>query len=196
MSNPAKTAIGFDMDGVIVNQLENKKLVLRMFGLDFNDVELASDILGRKIKPDIWGNIQNTLFDDPAHALQPPLFDGAEATLKEIQGKKIPYFLISRRKNPEMAIKLLKLRGLWPKYFSEKNSFFVSTKEKKNDIAKSLGVVLYIDDQPSVLAKLADVPHKLLLDPLGSHGDGDGYTRVSSWSEFSDFLRKKKIYEI
>jgi len=48
---------------------------------------------------------------------------------------------------------------------------------------------IYIDDQPSVLAELASVRRRFLMDPYDAYSDDASYRRVASWREFLNALR-------
>jgi len=67
---------------------------------------------------------------------------GAKQVLGKLIRHKVPYFLVSRRKKPLLAIKILKHHGLWPKYFNKTNAFFVLTPEDKNEKSKELVYVI------------------------------------------------------
>jgi len=189
-----KCVIGLDMDGVIIDHTANKIAVAKRLGYELLEAQTPSDITAAFIPEPAYGRFQQIIYDDPVIALSPPPYPGVLEGLRAIKASGTPYFLISRRKNPPRAIELLKKRGLWPQFIdednfiSEKNAFFVLKKKDKDDRAKALGVNVYIDDQPSVLAELASVPDKFLFDPLGVHAQGD-YTVVRSWPEFLSMLK-------
>lgn len=180
--------IGFDLDGVIIDHTQNKLLVAKKLGVLLDILETPSDILKEKVKSDIEKRIEKIIYDEPSVALTPPLFPGAKAAIRKVS-QSWPYFLISRRTFNGCVIKLLTKRGLWPKYFNEKNAFFVQTKEDKNLKAKELGINIYIDDQPSVLEKLVDVRHRLLHDPLSVYPDSGNYKKVLSWKDFLENIK-------
>lgn len=175
--------IGFDLDGVIIDHTQNKLRVAKDLGVLLDIMETPTDILNSRLEHDVMKQIDKIIYDEPRVALTPPLFNGAKAAISHVS-RLWPYFLISRRTLNECVIQLLIARGLWPKYFNEKNAFFVQTKEDKNLKAKELGVNIYIDDQPSVLEKMLDIRHKMLLDPLNVYPDHGDYKRVLSWREF------------
>ena len=68
----------------------------------------------------------------------------------------------------------------------------MKTKEDKNNKARELGVTIYLDDQPSVLDALVDVPQKLLFDPLYAYAKRPEYTQYSkihSWDKFIQVVK-------
>ena len=178
-----KKVIGFDLDGVIIDHTQNKIRVAKELGVLLDILETPSDILNGKLERKVTEQIDKMIYDEPRIALTPPLFPGAKAAISQIS-KLWPYFLISRRTANDSAIKLLKTRGLWPKYFNDGNAFFVATKEDKDKKAIELGINIYMDDQPSVLEKMINVPHRVLLDPLGVYQNSGYYKKISSWREF------------
>lgn len=180
--------IGFDMDGVIIDHTASKLKLAKKFGLKLKPEETHSKIIRTLIKEPMLREIQYTLYHDPDFYKFSPLMSGAKEGLRLIKKEKLPFVLISRRKDPKIAIKTLKFHGLWPKTFNYKNTFFVKEPEDKNIKAKELGVTHYIDDETSVLEKLVDVKNKFLFDNFGAFKSSKNYKKVSSWSEFLNKL--------
>ncbi|MBI5421402.1 MAG: hypothetical protein HZA35_03810 [Parcubacteria group bacterium] len=112
---------------------------------------------------------------------------GVVDALHEINSSGTPFFLISRRKNPEMAIKLLKVHGLWPMFFNKDNAYFVNDPIEKNERAHHLGVTHYTDDEVDVL-RAVEVPHSFLFDHLGVLKEDETYVHVKSWPILLDRL--------
>lgn len=179
-----KMRIGFDMDGVLIDHTDAKMRIAGKFGIALAPQQTPSDIMRKMIPLDIWHEIQRLLYDDGKYALRPPIMRGARPALIEIAAKDIPIFLISRRKNPMVAVELLEKHGLWPAFFNEKNTFFVDQPEDKNIRAADLGITHYLDDEIRVLEKLTDVPNRFLFDKHRIYPDTDLYRRVFSWQEF------------
>ncbi len=182
-----KKVIGFDMDGVLLDHTEAKLLLARRFKLQIKRAETPSDIIKPLIPQSIYSRFQFNLNDDPQFRHLSLLMPGAKEVLEKIVRSGVPYFLVSRRKKPLIAIKILKYHGLWPKYFNKTNSFFVSTPEDKNIKAAELGITHYFDDQQTVLDKLVDVKSKFLFDYLNSFKNS-GYARVRSWKEVARLI--------
>lgn len=177
--------IGLDLDGVIIDHTANKIRLAREFGFDLTLEETPSDIIRTKLLKDTHDKIQWHLYDDPDMALSASLVTGAREGLELLRASQLPYILISRRKKPEIARQLLERFGLWPTYFDDSNTFFVKNSAEKNERAKALNVTTYLDDQPSVIAALADVPQKFLFDPHGVYAPSpQQYRTVKSWIEF------------
>ena len=184
MDKNSKKIIGLDLDGVIIDHGSNIVEVARMFGIRLRVFDTAIDILREKVGKDIYRKINNLVFDDPEILSTAPIFDGVEEGLDKIRASNQQYFLISRQKNPPLAVSNLKAKGLWNKYFNESNSFFLEEIEGKNIMTKKLGVTIYLDDQLRVLNQL-EVEKKFLFDPLGNYQIGGlDYVVVSSWLEF------------
>lgn len=182
-----KKIIGFDMDGVIIDHVGNKLKVAKTLGLKLKKEHTPSDIMRGALPQPIWEKIQRTLFDNASVALSPPLMPGVKTVLKKLRDGKVPYFLVSRRKKPAMAIKLLKEKKLWPEYFNKNNAFFVISREDKDEKSSELKITHYFDDQNSVLDKLLSVKNKFLFDHLGVFKKNP-YPVVSSWKEISELI--------
>lgn len=90
-----------------------------------------------------------------------------------------------------MAKKILSKHSMWPRYFNDKNSFFVDKPEDKNKEAIRLGLTHYVDDELRVINILNDVPNKFLFDPFNVLEKANYYTSVKSWSEFKKHLFNK-----
>ncbi|OGZ02118.1 MAG: hypothetical protein A3G64_01205 [Candidatus Liptonbacteria bacterium RIFCSPLOWO2_12_FULL_60_15] len=181
--------LGLDLDGVILDHTEMKRALARKYGLSVSRRETSSDVFNDLIADEAKGPIQYALYDHPRRALQAPLFPGARRGLLELKRRRQPFVLISRRKNGRMARKVLAAKGLWGPFLDARNTFFVERKKDKDIMAKKLGVRLYIDDQPSVLAELASVRRRFLMDPYDAYSDDASYRRVASWREFLNALR-------
>jgi len=181
--------IGLDMDGVIVDNMANKIRVAKQLGVKLTKSDSQSDVIERVLSEETLNKLRKYLYADPKMALTADLIPGARKGLAAIKKSGIPYFLISRRQQPELAKKLLKKHGLWPTYFSEANAYFVTTREEKNQKAAELGVHIYIDDQPSVLEKLTYVKERFLFDRFDNFGDHPFvHKKVSNWKQFLSHL--------
>jgi len=185
-----KKIIGFDMDGVIIDHMPNKVKLAAEFGFNITKEQTPSEILRTLMPTSQYKELQGILYDHLEVGLSAPLMPGVKEVLVKIKDKKIPYFLISRRKNREnqnMAVKLLTKHGLWPKYFNEKNTYFVREIKDKEIKAKALGITHYIDDERKVLTALVSVKNRFLFDRLGAFPNSE-YTRLTSWKEISRLL--------
>ena len=180
----ANKIIGLDLDGVIIDHTENKLRVARDFGYVVSEKETASGIFEQKIPKEVREKIREIIYDDPVVSLTPPFMLGAEEGLRFIKETGFPYYLISRRDPKDSAMILLVKRGLWPFYFDETNTFFVSTKEEKNAKAKELEISIYIDDEPGVIEKLVSVPARFLFDNHRVYEEKEGYKKIHTWQEF------------
>ena len=176
--------VGFDLDDVILNHIENKLSFAKRLGIPLRPEETASDLISGHLSADVHRDLQRFLYNDPIAAFSPPLYEGVAEGLEFLKKSRTPYFLISRRHNPNFSEEVLRKKDLWPRFFQKENTFFVKEKKDKDIKAVELGVSIYIDDQPSVLAELVSVPHKFLFDLLRAHTESEGYTKVRSWREF------------
>ncbi len=183
-----KKVIGLDLDGVILDHASQKVKLAKEFGYEIRLEQTPSDIFFQTV-PDkeIRRKIQHLLYDDPVVSLQSSIMEGAVHGLDLIKSKSYDLFLISRRKNPIFTIETLKYHKLWPKYFSEDNTFFVSEPEDKEIYAKKLNVTHYVDDEQKVLDVLESVKNKFLFDPYQVFKDSK-YARVKDWIELKKAL--------
>lgn len=184
-----KPVIGFDMDGVILDNADSKIEVAKKFGFTIKLSHTPSEILKKMMPQIVWEEFQNILYDHPKFAFSTPLMIGARSMVDKLTKKGIPIFLISRRKIPGIAIKILKKHTLWPKYFNEGNSFFVVHPKDKNRQAAKLGITHYIDDELKVINALSKVPNRFLFDQFNVFEKADNYTKIKSWSEFKKYLK-------
>jgi hypothetical protein len=177
--------IGFDMDGVIIDHTKAKLSIAKKLGIRLTPKQTQSDIIETVVSGEVMDKIRDRLYHFPELTGQAKVMAGALGALQLLKNAGHSIFLISRRSDPELARALLKERGLWPGYFDESNSFFVASAQEKNTQAAALGVDIYMDDQPSVLSKLVNVPKRCLFDRFGNFGVLSFVdVNVSSWPDF------------
>jgi len=175
--------IGFDLDGVFLDFSGLKQKLAKERGFDISLKETPSEIMARKVSFPIYDEMQWDLYARAPHAFSVPLVPGAREGLQKVVGSGVPFFLISRRKFPDVPKKVLEGHGLWPDYFHEQNAFFVIEPKDKDIRAKALGITHYVDDEPKVLQAIESVPHRILFDPFGAYPEEEWYEKVGSWEE-------------
>lgn len=180
--------IGFDLDGVVIDHAWLKTHLLKERGIHLKPEQIASDVLKRILPKPILADIQFCLYHDPAFSRLSPLMHGAMRGLKRIKEAGIPLVLVSRRKEPQFAVALLKKHGLWPEYFNERNAFFVLNAEAKNLAAAALNITHFVDDEPDVLKELTAVKQKFLFDPYNAFPNDKSYVRIASWPALINYL--------
>lgn len=195
-----KKIIGFDLDGVILNHVLMKIKLARKFGFTLKPEETPSEVIESIIERPVLDKLLQILYHDPKVFKTASLMRGVKSGLLKLQKNNLPFVLISRRREPISAIEALKHHGLWPKFFNEKNAFFVAKPEDKNIKAREMGVTHYADDEMGILEKLVDVKNRFLFDNLGAFSakggfasggkNTNGYTRVSSWKELTNHFLK------
>lgn len=185
-----KKIIGFDLDGVIINHAPAKIELAKQLGFKLNPGQVQSEIIKMLIDEPTLKQIQKRLYHDSKFFKSTPLMSGAKFGLLKLKKNNSPFFLISRRSEPEIAVAVLKYHGLWPKFFNKKNVFFVAEPEDKNIKAREIGVTHYVDDETGVLEKLVDVKNRFLFDNLDAFKNIRGYTRVKSWKELMNHFLK------
>ena len=186
--NVDKKIIGFDMDGVILNNSKTKIELARKLGFNLELHHTPFEIMRTMLPQVVLEELQKMLYFTHEIAVKTPLIKGARNILMELSQKNIPYYLISRRKLPEIAIKTLRQRRVWPKYFNDNNSYFVDRPEDKDSQACKLGITHYIDDELRNIDALVSVPNKYLFDPFNVFKDAKHYTRIKSWQEFNTHI--------
>lgn len=173
------------MDGVILDNTVSKIRVARDLGFNISPNEAQSDVIEGVLPKEVIDVLRERIYGDTALNLVSPLVKGAQQGLAKIRSLGLECFLISRRRNPAIARAALIKNRLWPDYFNEANSFFVEHAEDKNIKAKELNIGAYLDDQPSVLEKLNDVPNRFLMDRFDNFGGLTfDHIRVNSWDNF------------
>ncbi|MEK7654109.1 MAG: hypothetical protein AAB345_02405 [Patescibacteria group bacterium] len=186
---PKDLVIGFDMDGVILDNSRNKIALAEKFGFSLKLEDTPSERFHFVVPEVILNQMRPLLYDDPEMALKAETIRGAIDGLNKVREAGISYFLISRRRNWSMAVRSLEHHDLWPKFFNQQNAFFVFEPEDKDERAKALGVNLYIDDQPTVLEKLISVENRILFDQFNLFGKPSfPHKKVSSWEELLPHL--------
>lgn len=175
--------IGFDLDGVIVDHSDAKVRLALEFGFSLTPAQTPSDIMRDIIPRDVLIKIQDKLYCDISNQ---PLMDDSKEVLFGLKSANSPFYLISRRrvgKGREMAVEILKNRGLWPEVFNDKNVFFVEKPEDKNKVARDLGVTHYIDDETRVLDVMGDVVNRFLFDPFDNFKDKSAFKTLNDWGQ-------------
>lgn len=180
--------LGFDMDGVLVDNCPLKVEIANKMGYGIKLADAPSEIIKNILKPEDLRALQLALYHDIKMSLGAKLMPGISDLLKQIKSKNVPYYLISRRSDQPIAIELLRTRGLWPEYFNESNAFFVVEPQEKNIKAKWLGITHYVDDEAKILNVLTDVPNKFLFDHLNVFPLTNHYTKVSSHKELAKYF--------
>lgn len=180
--------VGFDLDGVIIDHTQNKMRVAARYGVTLTPDQIHPELMRELFSPDIYKEIQGQLYDSTGDALSSPLMEGAYDGLATLREHGIPYFLISRQKEPKTALHLIERKGLWGEYFTPENTFFVASPEEKNELASMLGITHYIDDEPRVLDVMTAVPHRILFDQRALFVDRKEFLHVKNWVEVARLL--------
>ena len=178
-----KWVLGFDLDGVIIDHTQKKILLAAAYGYQLQPRQTPSEIIEKILSQNHLDEIKYLLYTHPEAALEQPLMAGVKSFLQFLKEKNTPFYLISRRRQGELAIELLKLQNLWPDFFNESNAVFVDKKEDKNIQAKKWGITHYLDDEFPVLDCMTNVPNRYLFDPHGVWSNFPTYPRIRSWSE-------------
>ena len=180
--------IGFDLDGVIIDQAHQKVRIGKKIGLDLKLEDTAFGILESKYSSEVVEQIKSILYNDPMYALRATLMEGVINVFDFLKEKQYPFFLISRRRHPDMAVKLLERLEIWPFIINDVNSYFVSGPEAKNIKAKELGITHYIDDELKIIHALDSVKNKYLFDRFNVFAEHTAYKKIKSWYDFEKLI--------
>ncbi|MDO8504578.1 MAG: hypothetical protein Q7S36_01870 [Candidatus Liptonbacteria bacterium] len=179
--------IGLDLDGVIIDHSELKVKLAKKHGVDITLKETPSEIMWTFFPEETWREIQTGLYGGSELSMKAPLMPGALTGIEVIKAGGNPYFLVTRRRNMDIIVEVLRTGNLWPKFFNEKNVFAAQNLEDKEIISKKLGITAYADDERRVLKSLLSVPDKILFDPFGVFDDSE-FVNVGSWVELTKRL--------
>ncbi len=183
-----RVVVGFDMDGVIIDHAPNKLMLAESYAVRLLPEETHSERLPQKFAQKEYLAFQDELYGNSDFALSAPLMEGAEDVLTKLKERGVPFVLISRRRNPENAIELLRRRGLWGPLFNEHNAFFVLEPAAKNVVGIREGVTHFFDDERKVLRVMPDITSRFLFDTFNQFDDENTFVRVSHWGRVSDML--------
>jgi phosphoglycolate phosphatase-like HAD superfamily hydrolase len=183
--------IGFDLDGVLIDHSKVKVDLAAQIGVAVPPMRTNAAFFADYFQKPAYRELQDRLYSDPIISLRAPLMAGALGTLDGLQEAGVRFTLVSRRREPIWAKRVLKHHGLWPTYFAEANTFFVLKPEEKNQVALRVGITHYIDDEVRILKHLLDVPNHFLMDPYSVFPPSDEYTTVRSHREFLNHVLKK-----
>ncbi len=181
--------LGLDLDGVIIDHTAPKLAFAKSRGFQISPSQTHSDIIKNIIPPALKNEMMHYLYDDEATIGLAGLIPGALEGLKRTKQSGIKYFLISRRKNPAVAVKHLEFHGLWSQYFNSENVAFVLTPEDKNTKAAEWGITHYVDDQLHVLEKMHSVPNRFHFDNYNLFDGAPFCRKVTSWEELYENIR-------
>ena len=185
-----KIVIGFDLDGVIIDQTYQKVRIGKKLGLDLKFEDTAFGVLENKYPTEIVEKIKDILYNDPTYALRATVMEGVMDVFSTLKAKDYPFFLISRRRHPDIAVKLLERLDIWPFVISDVNSYFVSGPAAKNTKAAELGVTHYIDDELKIIHALDAVKNKYLFDRFNVFAEHPTYKKIKSWYDFQKLIEE------
>lgn len=183
-----KKILGLDLDGVIINQTPLKIKLAAERGYHLTPEQTPSDVIRSFLPPSVMREVERERYANPKVVLSASLMRGARKNLFRIKESGLPFYLITRRDFPELVVKLLKKRRLWPEIFDEKNTFFVERLEDKDAVAERIGLTHYVDDRVTVLDRMPSVAHRILFDQWGVFAEVERYPSFSTWGDLADYL--------
>src|SRR3989344_7634755 len=105
MSHVDKKILGFDMDGVVIDNGDLKIQIAKHFGINLVIKETHAEIVKQVIPKNVFDEFVRYAYNNSGAAILASVMDGFVGTIKEIKAKKIPYYLITRRHSSNVAIK-------------------------------------------------------------------------------------------
>ena len=96
--------LGFDMDGVIVDNCPLKVRIAKDLGYKITLTDAPSEIISKILKPEDVRKLQLALYHNLETSLDAELMPGIVTLLNKIQESQTPFFLISRRLEPNIAV--------------------------------------------------------------------------------------------
>ncbi len=186
--------IGLDLDGVIIDHTSSRIKKAGELGYDLKPEETPTHIIKKLLSPEHYKEQQNYVYG-PA-SLSAPVMDGASEHIKKLASEN-EFFIISRRNiydgGDKLGLSWLEDSGFF-EFVPKENIFFVPHDEKgaKNVMAKRLGIEIYLDDQMKILEEIPDVKTRVLFDQHNVSSPPPPYAKVTSWTEFSDFVKNLK----
>jgi len=157
--------IGFDLDGVIIDNSQNKINFAKKLGFKIKKEDTPSFRLKNKIDKKLYPRLQNYIYTKGTKESQPA--KNVKKALGLLKKKGVKFYIISRRQ-PGLSRKEAKkwLKDHLAEFFNKDNIFFVKSDKEKEKIAKKLNVKIFLDDNISVLRHLESVPYKFLFLPF------------------------------
>jgi len=184
--------IGLDMDGVIIDHTQTIIGQAERLGVKLSPEQTEIVALKDTLSETDLEMIYEYIYESPRAADTSILMSGVNEALERIVSSGAEIYILSRRTSASVAIELLTKVGLWNKYFTDGNTFFVERSSEKAAIAERLDLTDYIDDQPSALiGAMKDVPGRYFFDQYDLLKDSTDFVRVKSWADFADKLGYK-----
>lgn len=189
---PKKLAIGFDLDGVIIDHTSNKLAAARELGYALSARDTASGVLKSKMRQADYRALQRRIYG-PA-SIDAAVMEGARKTIAELAGSHDLY-IISRRNAADGGDALGQAwlqKNEFLRSIPKANVFFVphDIVGAKNAVAERLGIAVYMDDQQKILDELSSVPHRLLFDPHDTESVDAPFRKIKTWQEFSATIER------
>ena len=87
-----KIAVGFDMDGVILDNADSKIRIAKSLGFDIKLHHTPSEIIRTILPQVVLEKLQSILYDNHEVALSTPLMRGVRTIMADLSKKNIPVF--------------------------------------------------------------------------------------------------------
>lgn len=180
-----KPALGFDLDGVIIDHTSNKLRHAKALGYDLSPAETASGVMKKHVHPDHYREIKHTIYGSAS--LEAPPMEGALEMIAEL-APAFRIFIISRRNMrdgfDEWGRQWLDVHGVH-RSIPREQVFFVAhdVVGAKDAVARQHGIRAYMDDQAKILYELPSVSVRILFDPFDVGEISEPLVKIKKWQE-------------
>ena len=185
-----KSALGFDLDGVIIDHTSNKLHKARELGYQLEPHDTASAVMKSRMALPHYREVQKHIYGP--QTITAPAIEGALETIEKL-AFFCDLYIISRRDitsgMEQSAQAWLKKHGIL-EHTAEKQIFFVphDIVGAKDEVARKFGIRVYLDDQLKILHELPSVAVRILFDPFWAETAPHPFLTIKKWQELPAIL--------
>ncbi len=181
MWNPRR--IGIDLDGVIIDHREHKRMLAEEYGFALEPWQTNSNIMRQHVPGEVFDTMQTDLYGSLTR--KAPAVAGA---LQLLPSLKAEVYIVSSRRAGSIrhAQDWLLSHRVYDSVPAER-IFFCGTDGEKRGYCDRLGIDLFLDDKISVLEGLGAKTKRVLFDEDGiaRHLNAEErFTVAKTWDEF------------
>ncbi len=182
MWNPRR--IGIDLDGVIIDHREHKRLLAGEYGIALELWQTNSNVIRKHVPEEVLENLQGELYG--AMTKKAPPVAGALELLPTL---KAEVYIVSARRLDTIRYAQDWLIGnhVYDAVPAER-IFFCGTDDEKRGYCDRLGIDLFLDDKISVLESLGAKTKRVLYDEddiARQLNVEDRFNVAKTWDEFA-----------
>lgn len=175
--------IGLDLDDTIADHTDVFRALTREYNITENTspADLMTRAFNRHITRKQYAEIANRAYGEMSLE-SPPMPDSAEV-IRGMLDAGADIHIISHRHSERSEYAKRWIEKNFP-FFPMEQAHFVEAETGKDDVCKTFGVEVFMDNKPSVLDGISPDIERLLFDPHGAFKDNPLYPRITSWREF------------